>query len=74
MQVNGTFKIMTRNQFKMSYNLTTAFQLNIADFSALSSKSGSNTISDRAKVPASKLITNLIATFVRLYVLCQCLS
>ena len=65
---------MTKNQFKMSYNLTTAFQLNIADFPALSSKSGSNTISDRAKVPVSKLITNLIAMFVRLYVLCQCLS
>ena len=58
-------KTITRDEFKTSYKLAIAFQLNNVDFPALSSKYACNTVSDSTKVPQSKVISNLTSKFVR---------
>ena len=64
-------RIITRNEFKMSYKLAAAFQLNNADFPVLSSKHVCKAVSGCTKVPSIKSISNVVGKYLRKFV-CVC--
>ena len=61
-------RIITRNEFKTSHKLATAFQLNNPDFPVLSSKYVCKVASSCPKVPPSKFISNVVAKSLRKFV------
>ena len=61
-------KIITRNEFKTSYKLVTAFQLDNADIPVPSSKFVCKAVSGCTKVPPSTFISNVVAKTLRKFV------